>query len=72
MSKRSYAHRCAQKAGKVRDYFTCQACGSKEYVEGHHILEHQFLGSAIADNIVTLCSKCHKEVHRGNIDIITF
>lgn len=22
------------------------------------------------DNIVTLCQKCHKQVHRGNIDIL--
>lgn len=72
MAKRSYAHNRAQKAGKVRDLFTCQVCGSKKNVEGHHIVDHQFLGAATADNIISLCHSCHKEVHRGNIDIAKF
>ena len=42
MAKRSSAQRRAQKEGKVRDNYTCQACGSKKDVEGHHILDHQF------------------------------
>lgn len=72
MAVRSYAHRDAQRAGKVRDYFTCQACGSREHVEGHHIMEHQFFGAADKENIVTLCHECHKEVHRGRRDILKF
>lgn len=72
MAKRSSAHKRAQKEGKVRDNYTCQACGSKKDVEGHHILDYQFLGTATVDNIVSLCHNCHKEVHRGNIDIAKF
>lgn len=72
MAKRSSAHTRAQKAGKVRDFYICQACGSKKDVEGHHILGHQFLGAATVDNIVSLCHSCHKEVHRGNMDIAKF
>lgn len=72
MAKRSSVHKRAQKEGKVRDNYTCQACGSKKDVEGHHILDHQFFGSATVDNIVSLCHSCHKEVHRGNIDIAKF
>lgn len=72
MAKRSSAHKRAQKAGKERDNYTCQACGTKDSVEGHHILKHQFLGAATTDNIVSLCHSCHKEVHRGNIDIAKF
>ena len=72
MAKRSTAHRNAQRAGKARDGYTCQVCGSKENAEGHHIIDHQFFGSSSVDNIVTLCHECHKDVHRGSIIIAKF
>ena len=59
-----------ERKGKERDLYTCQICGSIERVEGHHILNYQYGGAASVDNIVTLCQKCHKQVHRGNIDIL--
>lgn len=46
MAKRSSSHTRAQKNGKIRDGYTCQACGSKNKVEGHHIIDHQFSGAA--------------------------
>ena len=70
MAAREREHCVAQKKGKERDLYTCQICGSTEDVEGHHILNYQFGGAASLDNIVTLCRKCHKQVHRGKIDII--
>lgn len=72
MSKRSAAHTRAQRAGKTRDLNTCQICGSKEMVEGHHIIDHQFSGAAIADNIISLCRSCHAAVHRGEINLFKF
>ena len=69
---RSRDHQRAQYYGKVRDYGTCHVCGSTEKPEGHHIINYQYGGTAILDNIVTLCQKCHKQVHRGNIDITRF
>lgn len=72
MAKRSTEHRKAQKAGKERDNYTCQACGTKKDIEGHHIIDHQFYGNATVDNIVSLCHDCHKEVHRGNLNIVKF
>lgn len=72
MAKRSSSHTKAQKAGKDRDNYTCQVCGSKKDVEGHHILDHQFFGAATVDNIVSLCHKHHSDVHRGRIDIMKF
>ena len=56
MAKRSSAHTRAQKNGKIRDGYTCQACGSKNKVEGHHIIDHQFSGAASTDNIISLVS----------------
>lgn len=72
MAKRGKEHMAAQRQGKERDLYTCQACGSKDHVEGHHILNYQFGGAANIDNIVTLCHQCHTQVHRGNIDIVKF
>ena len=69
---RSSAHTKAQRAGRERDRNRCQVCGSKDHVEGHHILNYQFGGAANIDNIVTLCHECHTQVHRGNIDIVKF
>lgn len=70
MGKRSSAHIKAQRAGRERDFGTCQICGSKQNVEGHHIIDHQFFGAANADNIVSLCHECHVRVHKGLINIL--
>lgn len=72
MSDRGSVHRSVQREGKIRDLYTCQICGSHYKPEGHHIIQYQFGGAADVDNIITLCQKCHKEVHRGRIDIIKF
>lgn len=72
MRNRSSTHIKAQKAGRVRDNETCQACGSKKKVQGHHIVDHQFSGAATPDNIVALCHDCHKKVHSGKIDLLKF
>ncbi len=70
MASRGREHCVVQKQGKIRDLYTCQVCGSGQNVEGHHILNYQYGGAANIDNIVTLCRKCHKQVHRGKIDIV--
>lgn len=70
MSNRGIEHRAAQRKGKERDLYTCQICGSRVHVEGHHIVNYQYGGAASIDNIITLCQRCHKQVHRGNIDIL--
>ena len=72
MTRRGFEHNKVQQVGKKRDLYVCQVCGSREKAEGHHIIDYQFGGSANIDNIVTLCGKCHKQVHRGKIDLIKF
>lgn len=70
MSKnRSKEHIKAQRDGRRRDGETCQLCGSKESVQGHHVFDHALGGSPHEDNIVALCSRCHSRVHNGEIDI---
>lgn len=70
MAKRSSAHIKAQRAGRARDFGTCQICGSTQHVEGHHVIDHQFSGAADAENIVSLCRKCHARVHKGLITLV--
>ena len=72
MQKRSTAHQKAQKAGKERDLYTCQICGSQDHTEGHHIIDYAFGGAATKDNIVTLCHNCHKNVHKDLVDLLKF
>ena len=68
--QRSNQHLKAQKAGRVRDLNRCQICGSTSHPEGHHIINVQHGGAADSNNIVTLCRSCHKDVHRGLIDML--
>ena len=72
MAKRSAAHVKAQKAGRERDLNTCQVCGSKNGVEGHHIIDHQFSGAADMDNIIALCHDCHVKAHKGLLSLLKF
>ena len=68
--RRSAAHKKAQKAGRERDRNVCQIGGSRDHVEGHHIIDYHFSGAALADNIIALCRKHHNDVHNGKIDIL--
>ena len=42
-----------------RDNFTCQKCGSKEYLVVHHLIPYRLSGSDDLDNLITLCRRCH-------------
>ena len=75
MNKRPAAHRKAQREGKIRDDYACAFCG-RQLLEnqGHHIIPYSEGGPASTDNILTLCPRCHRAYHNGeiNIDIIRF
>ena len=71
-NQRSSAHMKAQKAGQLRDGNTCQICGSRDHVEGHHIVDYAFGSAPTKDNIIALCHKHHRDVHDGNLNILSF
>lgn len=70
--KRPAEHTRAQREGRKRDLQTCQICGSKNHVEGHHIIDFSFGGAPDKDNIITLCHDCHRGVHNGLTDLFKF
>ena len=72
MEKRGAEHLLVQKKGRERDGGVCQICGNVHDPEGHHLIDYQYGGAASVDNIVTLCRDCHKEIHRGGLDLISF
>jgi len=46
---------------KVRDNYTCQICGRKEYLNSHHIITAKCIYTKFDPEVgITLCSKCHK------------
>ena len=51
-----------------RDKYTCQCCRGKHKdskLEVHHIIFRSQGGSDEEDNLITLCSTCHYNVHHG-------
>lgn len=47
-----------------RDSLTCQQCGTKRHLEVHHWEPYRFSFDNSLDNLVTLCSTCHRELHK--------
>ena len=54
-----------------RDNHECQYCHGKskdKILETHHI-ESRKTGGNTPNNLITLCSTCHKKIHRGEISL---
>ena len=47
----------------LRDGWRCQACGGMANLEVHHQQFRSRHGSDIADNLITLCTICHRSLH---------
>ena len=70
MTKRNSKHIKAQKEGKKMDEFMCFFClETFEGNHGHHIIFYSEDGIASVHNMITLCSKCHREYHAGKLNI---
>ena len=55
-----------------RDNYTCQYCKGKHKdskLEVHHIIYKSNGGSNEESNLITLCHTCHKDVHKGVINL---
>lgn len=57
-----------------RDNYTCQCCGAhptvKKPVKLHvHHLESRKVGGNAPTNLITLCSTCHDDLHKGKVTL---
>lgn len=55
----------------TRDGHKCQHCKgkSKDSILNVHHIESRKTGGDSPSNLITLCETCHKEYHKGNIDL---
>ena len=52
----------------MKDVGWCEYCGkSIEQLETHHIKSKGSGGNDVRDNLIALCTTCHRTVHDGNI-----
>jgi len=54
-----------------RDRYRCRApgCGNSRFLEVHHIKPRSRGGKNTLDNLVTLCSGCHRLHHEGRLNL---
>jgi len=46
-----------------RDNWKCQCCGTMSNLEVHHREFRSHSGADSEDNLITLCSGCHRRIH---------
>jgi len=61
LDPKAYEHLCRQVLH--RDGWRCQLCGSRTNLQMHHIQLRSQSGDDAEQNLITLCSECHDQVH---------
>lgn len=51
-----------------RDKRKCRVCNSRSNLQIHHIVKRRDGGGNDLDNLITLCSKCHRHIETGNLE----
>lgn len=54
-----------------RDGYCCAVpgCQNSLWLDVHHVIYHSLGGLTAADSLITLCTRCHKNVHENRIKI---
>ena len=53
-----------------RDGHKCRSCGKgNTVINVHHVISQIDGGTNKPDNLITLCEKCHKDYHKGKIEL---
>lgn len=53
---------------KTRDNYQCSVCGKTTGLEVHHIVKVKHGGTNEMDNLITLCSSCHRAIDTLNLE----
>ncbi|MBS2040925.1 HNH endonuclease [bacterium] len=55
-----------------RDGYRCAVpgCENSIWLETHHIIFYADGGLTVPENLITLCTRCHKHVHEGRLRIV--
>jgi hypothetical protein len=68
----SYDWKAICKHIKDRDEWSCQSCGERRSRWGIHLHVHHIDGDKLnnsPDNLISLCARCHRNVHAGRISL---
>jgi len=49
-----------------RDGWRCQACGSMQHLQVHHLKFRSQSGGDEEQNLITLCAECHLRIHSND------
>lgn len=52
-----------------RDGWRCRHCNRGDTIDPHHIIFRSAGGEDTLENLLTLCRKCHDDVHGGRLKI---
>lgn len=53
---------------KERDNYECRVCNSRKSLEVHHIVKTIHGGNSNLENLITLCTSCHRAIDTLDID----
>ena len=54
----------------MRDGYECTQCKKKNtHLDAHHIVWKENLGKDTILNLITLCKRCHRKVHKGKLKL---
>ena|ERR1051326_1472345 len=58
------------KQAKIRDGYRCAICFHNTAVVAHHVIPLEVGGPDTLENLITLCTGCHRSVHYPNMTIL--
>jgi 5-methylcytosine-specific restriction endonuclease McrA len=58
-----------RKAVYSRDDWKCRHCGRRDGLHPHHVSYQSAGGEHVENNLLTLCARCHGDIHDGRIKL---
>lgn len=53
----------------LRDNWHCRHCNNQSGLHPHHVVFKSHGGEDLLTNLITLCAKCHRDIHDGRLKI---